>query len=475
MKRFVILIITVSFIFTCKTDKKQPEETISKALVSNEMMESAIIYEANIRQYSPEGTFTEFTKDIPVLKELGVKIIWLMPVHPISETKRKATGDTFTSDIEDENERKKYLGSFYAVSDYRGVSSDYGTKEDLRELIKTSHENDMLVILDWVPNHTGWDHNWIKEHPEFYTKNAKGEITDPLHEDGTSVGWQDVADLDYSNEGLRKAMIADMQYWLTDENIDGFRCDVAGSIPVDFWEEAVPQLRETKDIFMLAEANEPELVKGDKLFDMFYGWDSHFLWVDIAKGKKTVKDWDNYMLKMDSVYEKDDIVMNFTTNHDENSWKGTVTETFGEADEVMAVLSYVAPGMPLIYSGQEYDLNHRLKFFEKDSVPKIKGKYFDLYTKLQAIKTSNPALHGGKEAASYNRISTSDDVNILAFAREKAGKKIVFIANLSNEPKEFSVNASGKFTEIGNNKEIALENGKVIALPKWAYLLLSSQ
>jgi len=475
MKRFLILFISVSFIFACKTDKKQPGETSSKALVSNEMMESAIIYEANIRQYSPEGTFTEFTKDIPVLKELGVKIIWLMPVHPISETKRKATGDTFTSDIEDENERKKYLGSFYAVSDYRGVSSDYGTKEDLRELIKTAHDNEMLVILDWVPNHTGWDHNWIKEHPEYYTKNANGEITDPLNEDGTSIGWQDVADLDYSNEGLRKAMIADLQYWLTDEDIDGFRCDVAGSVPVDFWEEAIPQLRETKDIFMLAEAWEPELVKGTNLFDMCYGWENHFLMVDIAKGKKSVKDWDDYMVKMDSVYEKDDIIMNFTTNHDENSWKGTVTETFGEADEVMAVLSYVTPGMPLIYSGQEYDLDHRLKFFEKDSFPKNKGKYFDLYSKLQVIKTSNPALHGGKEAASYSRISTSDDINILAFAREKAGKKIVFIANLSNESKEFSVNASGKFTEIGNNKEIELENGKIISLPKWSYLLLGNQ
>ncbi len=476
MKRFVILLVSISFLFACKIDKKQPEKTAPKTLVTNEMMETAIIYEANIRQYSPEGTFAEFTKDIPVLKELGVKIIWLMPVHPISETKRKATGDTFTSDIEDEKEREKYLGSFYAVSDYRAVHPDYGTKEDLRNLINIAHENDMLVILDWVPNHTGWDHNWIDQHPEYYTKNAKGEITDPLNEDGTSVGWQDVADLDYSNEGLRKAMIADMQYWLTDENIDGFRCDVAGSVPVAFWEEAIPQLRETKDIFMLAEAWEPDLVKGSNLFDMCYGWENHFLMVDIAKGKKNVQDWDNYMVKIDSMYEKDDILMNFTTNHDENSWKGTVTETFGGADLVMAVLSYVIPGMPLIYSGQEYDLDHRLKFFEKDSIPKKKGKYFNLYSKLQVIKTTNPALHGGKKAASYIRITTSDDKSILAFQREKGDHKIVFIANLSNEDKEFNLTLSGTFKNMLNTEEIrTIGEKKTITLPGWDYLLLGDQ
>jgi len=475
MKKSILLIISFLLLFSCKEiQKKEVVSTSKKALVTQEMMETAIIYEANIRQYSPEGTFNEFTKDIPVLKELGVKIIWLMPVHPISMTKRKATGDTFVSDIKDENERKKYMGSYYAVSDYRGVSSDYGTKDDLRDLIKTAHKNNMLVILDWVPNHTGWDHQWIQEHPEFYTKNANGEITDPLNEDGTPVGWQDVADLDYSNEGLQKAMIADMNYWLKDENIDGFRCDVAGSVPIEFWQEAVPKLRETKEIFMLAEAWEPELVKGDNLFDMCYGWESHFLWVDIAKGTKTVKDWDNYMVKMDTFYEKDDIIMNFTTNHDENSWKGTVTETFGDADEVMAVLSYVAPGMPLIYSGQEYDLNKRLRFFEKDTISKNKGEYFDLYTKLQIIKTTNPALNGGKNAASYTRIKTSDDTKILAFTREKEGEKVSFIANLSPNPVTFTMDYTATPTNFFTNKEVSYHKDQEISLKAWNYLLLEN-
>ncbi len=475
MKKLSILFIALSLLISCKTDKKTAEIISKKTpIVTQEMMETAIIYEANIRQYSPEGSFTEFTKDIPVLKELGVKIIWLMPVHPISMTKRKATGDTFVSDIKDPEERKKYLGSYYAVSDYRGVSSDYGTKDDLRDLIKTAHENEMLVILDWVPNHTGWDHSWIKEHPEFYTKNAKGEITEPLNEDGTPVGWQDVADLDYSNEGLRKAMIADLQYWLKDENIDGFRCDVAGSLPIEFWQEAVPQLRDTKDIFMLAEAWEPELLKGTNLFDMCYGWESHFLMVDIAKGKKSVKDWDQYMVKMDTFYEKDDIIMNFTVNHDENSWKGTVKESFGDADEVMAVLSYVTPGMPLIYSGQEYDLNHKLKFFEKDSIPKTKGKYFDLYSKLQSLKVKNAALNGGKDAASCQRIKTSDDEHILAFTREKNGKQISFIANLSDKSTTFTIDYEATVKNFFTGKNETYKKGQEINLTPWSYLLLEN-
>ena len=478
MKKLTILLFTISLLLACKTDKKTTDtvkETVilKKALVSNEMMESAIIYEANIRQYSPEGSFDAFAKDIPVLKELGVKIIWLMPVYPISITKRKATGDTFVSEIKDPKEKEKYLGSYYAVSDYRGVSTDYGTKEDLRNLIKTAHDNEMLVILDWVPNHTGWDHKWITEHPEYYTKNKEGAITDPLNDDGTSKGWQDVADLDYSNTELRKAMTADMKYWLTDEDIDGFRCDVAGEVPVAFWEEAIPQLREVKPIFMLAEAWEPELLK-DNLFDMCYGWESHFLMADIAKGKKTVKDWGKYINKVDNDYEKDDIIMNFTENHDENSWKGTVKETFGEADEVMAVLSYLTPGMPLIYSGQEYNLDHQLKFFEKDSIPKTKGKYFELYKKLKELKVTNPALNGGKDAASYTKIETSDE-NILAFVREKAGKKVVFIANLSNSnmTNKFSVDYQGDYTDFFSNKKISLEkDAAIIGLSKWEYMVL---
>lgn len=476
MKKGIVLLFTTLLLFSCKTEKKETEKTAEPttkeiAAVSTDMMESAVIYEANIRQYSKEGTFDAFTKDIPQLKQLGVKIIWLMPVFPISETKRKATGDKFVSDIEDTEERKKYLGSYYAVSDFTKINPEFGTIEDFRELVKTAHDNDIYVILDWVPNHTGWDHTWLTTNPEYYTKNDKGEITDPLNEDGVPVGWADVADLNYDNKELRKAMIKDMKYWLTEEGVDGFRCDVAGSVPTDFWEEAVPQLRATKDIFMLAEAWEPELLKGN-LFDMAYGWDTHHRMNHIAQGKETVADWDKRMQQIDSLYEGDDILMNFVTNHDENSWNGTIEERMGEGGAAFTALIYTAPGMPLIYSGQEYDMKHRLKFFEKDEIPKTKGEMWPLLEKLGALKNTHVALHGGKKAASYTKLETSISDKVLAFKREKDGKAIYYIGNLSKDAVITKIDIAGNFSNYMNGDTIIFREGQDVALQPWQYFVL---
>ncbi|MCT4629236.1 alpha-amylase family glycosyl hydrolase, partial [Winogradskyella sp.] len=374
MKNYA-LIISILFVFVaCKSEKKEDvkiDEETAEVLkpISASDMETAVIYEANIRQYSPEGTFEEFTKDIPQLRELGVKVIWLMPVFPISETKRKATGgpeSKFASEFPVE-ERAKYLGSYYAVTDFTKINPEFGTKEDFRKLVKTAHANGIYVILDWVPNHTGWDHEWLKTNPEYYTQNEAGEV---IHPEGTD--WTDVADLNYDNADMRKEMIADMTYWITEEGVDGFRCDVAGSVPLDFWQQAIPDLRNKKDIFMLAEAWEPELLDGN-LFDMAYAWDGHHLMNALAKGEKNLKDYEAYIEKISKDYDDDDILMNFVTNHDENSWNGTIKERMGKASELMTALSFMQKGMPLIYSGQEYDLDHRLKFFEKDSIPKTKG------------------------------------------------------------------------------------------------------
>jgi len=479
MKNLNLFLIIALLFLSCKTEKKEviktPEPQIKEiAAVSSDMMENAVIYEANIRQYSKEGSFDAFTKDIPQLKQLGVKVIWLMPIFPISETKRKATGDKFASDIEDPEERKKYLGSYYAVSDFTKINPEFGTIEDFRELVKTAHANDIYVILDWVPNHTGWDHTWLKTNPDFYTKNAKGEITDPLNEDGIPVGWADVADLNYDNKELRKAMIKDMQYWLTKENVDGFRCDVAGSVPTDFWEEAIPQLRATKDIFMLAEAWEPELLKGN-LFDMAYGWDTHHRMNHIAKGEETVANWDKRIQQIDSLYENNDILMNFVTNHDENSWNGTIEERMGKGAAAFTALSYITPGMPLIYSGQEYDMKHRLKFFEKDEIPKAKGEMWPLLEKLGALKNTNTALHGGKNAASYTKLQTSKGDQVLAFKREKDGKQVYYIGNLSKEPVITTIELAGNFTNHINGDTIIFREGQDVALQPWQYMVLVSE
>ncbi|WP_457615711.1 alpha-amylase family glycosyl hydrolase [Lutibacter sp.] len=450
MKKIIIIITIVLVAVSCtKTVSKESKETTPPLTsITNADLETAIIYEANIRQYSPEGTFNQFTKDIPKLKKLGVKIIWLMPIFPISKTKSKGS-----------------LGSYYAVSDYTKVNPEFGDLTDLKKLIETAHKNNMFVILDWVANHTGWDHIWIKEHPEYYTKNEKGEIT---HTVGTD--WFDVADLNYDNKEMRAEMLADMKYWIKEAAIDGFRCDVAGMVPLDFWEHTVAELKKEKPIFMLAEAWEPELLV--HAFDMAYGWDTHHKMNAIAQGKENVKAWDARMEQIDTLYQDDDILMNFVTNHDENSWNGTVKERMGDASEVMLVLSYMTPGMPLIYSGQEYDMNKRLRFFDKDTILKTKGKVWPVLEKLAQLKTTHKALNGGKKAASYHRIKTSDDTHILAFTREKDGDKVTFIANLSDKERTFSIDKEGDGTSFFTTKKIPFSKDKKYTYKAWEYKII---
>ncbi|NNM24238.1 MAG: alpha-amylase [Flavobacteriaceae bacterium] len=470
------LLLVISFI-SCKNDKpkdtvQETEITQSIAPITDTVLESAVIYEANIRQYSPQGTFNAFTKDIPQLRELGVKIIWLMPVFPISEVKRKASGDLMIEDIEDPKEREKILGSYYAVSDFRKINPDLGTREDFRKLMETAHDHGMYVILDWVPNHTGWDHYWITEKPEFYTRNALGEITDPLKEDGNPVGWADVADLNYVNLELRKTMIAQMLQWVKEEDIDGFRCDMAGMVPDDFWEEAIPRLREVKPVFMLAEADKPEL-SGHGLFEMSYGWEVHHILNAIAQGKKDVSHFDEYIVKTNRNWKDSDILMNFVTNHDENAWAGPVRERMGDGTEALLALTYCMPGMPLIYSGQEYDLDRRLEFFKKDSIPKKKGNMWPLLSKLGTMKNSIPAMSGGKNAASYQRIVTSNSKAVLAFKREKEGSEILYIANLSSTPVKFKMPLQGAYDNALTGEVKEFVSGVEHELDPWQYFIFT--
>ncbi len=469
MKKLLVMAVVFGMVVSCKNDAKTPEQFTEQAPktiapLTDDILETAVIYEVNIRQYSPEGSFVAFTKDIPQLKQLGVKVIWVMPVFPISETKRKATNGKFTSELPEE-ERAKYLGSYYAVTDFTKINPEFGTIEDFRELVKTAHDNDIYVILDWVPNHTGWDHVWIKEHPEYYSKNEAGDI---IHPEGTD--WTDVADLNYDNQDMRKEMIADMLYWIEKENIDGFRCDVAGGVPIDFWEQAIPQLREKKPLFMLAEASEAELLKDD-LFDMCYGWGFHHLMKDLAQGKKTLKDFDAYFEKRFTDYGDDDILMNFVTNHDENSWSGTIKEHMGDASGLMTVLNYAVPGMPLVYSGQEYGLNHRLKFFEKDSIPKTKGDEWLLLEKLGQLKNTNVALNGGKQKADF-KIETTSNASVLKFVREKDGVKLTFIGNVSNTQQSQKQLLEGSFRDAFSNADETYQADDTVTLKPWEYKLL---
>lgn len=448
MKKTLIIALSLITLAGCKNEKTNTPEVSGKiAAVSDAMMENSVIYEANIRQYSPDGKFDSFTKDIPRLKELGIKVIWIMPIHPIGV-----------------KDRKEGLGSYYSIKDYRGVNPEFGNLDDFKKLVQTAHDNGIYVIMDWVANHTARDHAWVTQHPDWYTRDKDGKILAPFD-------WTDVAELNYDNKEMRKAMVADMQYWLEEADVDGFRCDVAGEVPVDFWDSAAKQLKAVKPVFMLMEAEKPELMKN--AFDMAYGWESHHLMNDIAQGKKTVKDWDDYMKKRDTVWQKDDFTMYFTSNHDENSWNGTEYERMGDAVETFAALTYMVPGMPLVYNGQEYDFKERLKFFVKDTITKNKGHMYPVYQKLGKLKNENPALNGGKDAAAYKRIATSDDMHVLAFERERNGKKVLFIANLSKTPASFTIAAAGDYTDYMASKNVKLTAKQKLDFKPWQYLILT--
>ena len=422
-------------------------------------MAEGILYEANIRQYSKEGTFDAFAKDLPKLKQMGVNILWLMPINPISTTKSKGP-----------------LGSYYAVADYTGVNPEFGTLEDLKALVTQAHDLGIYVILDWVPGHTGWDNHWIKDHPEYYLQNEAGEIIDPINPyTGVSFGWTDVADLNYDNMDMRQAMREAMVYWVQEVNIDGYRIDQAYAVPMEFYKKTFAALREIKPVFLLAETdvNHPGGLEMVDLFDASYDWPGHHLLKDIVHGKKNVKDWDAHIKNLLETYNDRNIVVNFISNHDENSWNGTVQESFGAAADVALALDYLSPGMPLIYSGMEYDLDKRLLFFEKDSFPKVAGKTFQLLKQLGALKLQHPALHSGADRGTYRRFSTSRDENVLAFERTKKGDTVVFIANMSAEYVGFTSPYNGTFKRFEDGKTKILSDTYEHRMRPWEFWILT--
>ena len=414
---------------------------------------NSVIYEVNVRQYSESGTFKDFTKDIPKLKDLGVKIIWLMPIHPISETKRKGT-----------------LGSYYSISNYREINPEFGNKEDFDKLITEAHKNEMYVILDWVANHTGWDHHWIKTNPEFYTKNSSGEIIDPINPStGESWGWTDVADLNFDNMEMQEEMIQAMEYWVKEHNIDGYRLDAAHSCPASFWKKSIDRLNETKKVLMLAESDGYhtggfELIE---LFDMSYNWSGHHVLNRIFKKENNSKDLKENIVRNINDYSSEHILMNFTSNHDENTWAGTVFDRYGNGAKTFAALTYFLPGIPLIYNGQEYGLDKRLAFFEKDFIPKKESDFFDFYKKLNKIKKENNLLNIDSKIK-FEVIETNSN-NLVCFKRSIGEESIYFIANLSETKQELQTGVKKKLRSLNDQGEISLEKN---LLEPWEFHFL---
>ncbi|PKL88506.1 MAG: alpha-amylase [Ignavibacteriae bacterium HGW-Ignavibacteriae-2] len=411
---------------------------------------NAGIYEVNLRQYTKEGTFKAFEKHLPRLKELGVKILWFMPIHPIGEKNRKGT-----------------LGSYYSVKDYKAVNPEFGSLQEFKDLVSKIHEMGMYVIIDWVANHTAWDNVWVNEHPDFYTKDSTGDFTPP---DGTD--WDDVIDLDYNNQLMREFMLDALKYWVKDCNIDGYRCDVAAMVPTDFWDTAREELDKIKPVFMLAEAHEPEL--HFKAFDMTYNWQLKDIMNGIADGENDALDLVNLIEVEDDEYPPYAFRMTFTTNHDENTWNGTTQERLGDASETFAVLTNVIEGMPLIYSGQEAGLDKRLKFFDKDEILWKKDPMFNIYKKLLTLKSKNQALWNGEKGGQTEIIKSNNNKNIICFTREKGRNKIFAMFNLSKKQRSVEINneqMKGSYKELLTDKTVNLNSKEKFDLPAWGYLV----
>ncbi|WKN41344.1 alpha-amylase family glycosyl hydrolase [Tunicatimonas pelagia] len=439
-------------IAACQPQASPTTEVETDTVTTEQFPEKAsalTVYEVNIRQHTAEGTLSAFIDDMPRLQEMGIGILWIMPVQPIGKKNRKGT-----------------LGSYYSISDYRTVNPEFGTADDFQRLVDTAHEMGMYVILDWVPNHTAWDHPWITEHPDYYAKDEEGNIT-------YEADWTDIALLDHTNSQTRREMIADMKYWVEKFNIDGFRCDHAGhEIPLYFWEEATAELDPIKDLFWLAEWDGARM---HLEFDATYAWELLHLTDKVGKGEANADTLANWILKDLQEYGQHPLRMTMITNHDENSWNGTVFERYGDGHQTFAAFIFSAYGIPMLYSGQEVGLDKRLKFFEKDTIDWSDSQQLQpFYTKLVALKKENPALWAGKVGGFPQRINEGPDV--YAFKRQKDNNSVIGVMNFSAQPQELQLTDAsvvGTYTDYFTEQSYELSTEAPLTLAPWQYLIFA--
>jgi alpha-amylase len=410
-----------------------------------------------VRQYTPQGTFAAFQQHLPRLKAMGVDILWLMPVQPIGHKNRKGS-----------------LGSYYAIADYTAVNPEHGTEADFKRLVDAAHAQGMRVILDWVANHTAHDHEWIAAHPDWYVHRADGTISNARDNEGRETDWTDVAELDYDKPAMRQAMIAEMRWWVDRMGIDGFRCDVAGGVPMDFWMQARAALKADRpDLFLLAEAESPEM---HAAFDATYGWELHHLLNDISQGKKGTGELERYFARQDSAYGPGPYRMYFTSNHDENSWSGTEFERMGANHVPSFVLAATAQNsFPLIYTGQEASLDHRLRFFERDTVnwngPSLAG----FYRAMLNLKHTQPALANGPWGARQETLRTDAGERVFAFTRTLGNNTVLVALNFGDVSARATyqgLTRTGAYTDWFGRQPVALAATGTLDIPAHGYRVL---
>ena len=447
-ERIVALLLLLALLSCGTKEPKLQQEEVQTAKFP-ERAKNMNIYEVNIRQYTPEGTLNAFATHLPRLQKMGVDILWIMPVQPIGEKSRKGP-----------------LGSYYSIQDYTAVNPNFGTVEDFKAMVNKAHDLGMEVILDWVPNHTSFDHPWT-EKEGYHTTDSLGNIIWPAGTD-----WTDVADLNYDNQEMRQEMISEMKWWLRETDIDGFRCDVAGEVPNDFWSMAIDSLEQVKDIFMLAEWDEPKMHEAG--FHMTYGWGPHHWMNETAKGHIDADSLERSFIGDLNRYGKEPFRMMFTTNHDENSWNGTVFERFGEGHLAYAVWGFNVRSMPLIYSGQEAGLNKRLRFFDKDTISFDSIPYETFYTKLLKLKHDNSALGNGKWGGELTFLNDSNN-KVSSFTRTDSTNSVLTIVNLSNENQEVTfedLSKTGEMTDYMTGSQVTINNGEAMNLAPYQYYVI---
>ncbi len=419
-------------------------------LTHPEWSKNASIYQINTRQFTAEGTFAAAAGHLPRLAALGVRILWLMPVHEIGELNRKGA-----------------LGSPYAVKDYYSVNPEFGTLADLRAFVDAAHDLGMYVILDWVANHTAWDNPLTETHPEWYARDWKGGLQPSPWWD-----WDDIVDLDYDAQGVRPYMTDAMSYWVREVDVDGFRCDVAGFVPTHFWEEVRAELERIKPVFMLAEWEARDL--HDAAFDMTYAWSWNLAMHQIALGHADVDALRVYYAWNEKAFQDDGMRMLFVTNHDMNAWEGTEFEKFGDGVEAAIVLSAVSDGMVLVYNGQEAGNDRRLDFFDRDPIEWREHPMGELYRRLIALKSANQALWNGHWGGRMVEVRTDAPSRVIAFVRRAGSHAVFAVLNLSAEAITAVLTDgpfAGSWDDIDGG-DVAFSEGASVELPAWGYRVL---
>jgi alpha-amylase len=463
MKKILFSFGACILLLSCNNNQSaSPSESTRAGIVKNETtvmtfkkaawINNTDVYEVNIRQYTPEGTFNAFAKELPRLKEMGVSTLWFMPITPIAQKNKKGS-----------------LGSPYACSDYTAINPEFGTLDDFKALVKQAHSMGFKVIIDWVANHTGWDHVWTKTHPDYFEKDSSG------HDFKIASGMDDIIELDYKNPALRKAMIDAMQYWVKETDIDGYRCDLAFWVELDFWLEARAQLEKTKILFWLVECDPLEHPEYYRAFDACYTWTWMHKTEEFYKQQQDKKLLDSIMHRYDTTGGVQAIPLWFTANHDENTWNGTEYEKYGDAAKALAVFSFTRNGIPLIYSGQEMPNLKRLKFFDKDPI-EWNGKYalHDFYKTLLTLHKNNPALRAGDTAVVTYNLTTSTPGNVMAYLRKNGDREVLVLLNLSKQIVRCAITdelLTGKFTDVFNKTAEDFTKLKKFDMQPWEYLV----